>query len=266
VLTNIGLEHTDVLGTSREAIFAEKAAVIKGGDAVFGRLDGLEAAAAQVCRRAGARAWFLGRDFRVAGDPGGFSVATASATYDRLRLPTAALYQRDNAALAVAAAERLLGRLDTAAVRSGLATAAVPGRLQVVGGRPLLVVDGAHNPDGVEVLAASLAELAVPEPRVVLAAIMRDKDVDTMLDRLVTLCTTLVCTQASQRRSLPAALLADAGRAAVARSREECAVVAEPDPREALAAARRFATAEGSVIVTGSLYLLEDLRDALGIV
>ena len=54
VLTNIGLEHTQVLGDTRELIFAEKAAVIKGGDAVFGPLDGLEDAARRVCSAAGA--------------------------------------------------------------------------------------------------------------------------------------------------------------------------------------------------------------------
>jgi len=264
VLTNIGLEHTDVLGGTREAIFAEKAAVIKGGDAVFGRLDGLEAAALEVCRRSGARPWFLGRELAAQGDPGDFSVTTPSATYDKLRLPTAALYQRDNAALAVAAAELLLGRLEAGAVRAGLAGAAVPGRLQVAGGRPLLVLDGAHNPDGVAVLAASLAGLALPAPRVLLAAIMRDKDVDAMLDGLVGLCDTLVCTQASQPRSLTTGRLAAAARAAAARRRAACAVRAEADPHEAFAAARRLATPDGSVVVTGSLYLLEDLREAVG--
>jgi dihydrofolate synthase/folylpolyglutamate synthase len=266
VLTNIGLEHTDVLGGTREAIFAEKAAVIKGGDVVFGRLDGLEAAAVEVCRRSGARPWFLGREFSVFGEPAEFSVTTPTLTCERLRLPTAALYQRDNAALAVMAVERLLGRLDADAVRAGLAAAVVPGRLQVVAGRPLLVADGAHNPDGIAVLAASLAALAVPAPRVALAAIMRDKDVGAMLDGLVTLCDTLVCTQASQPRSLPASRLAAAAREAAARGRATCRVRAVADPRRALAEARRLATPAGSVLVTGSLYLLEDLRDAAGLV
>lgn len=266
VLTNIGLEHTEVLGDTREMIFAEKAAVIKGGDVVFGRLDGLEAAAVEVCRRAGARPWFLGREFSVTGEPADFSVTTPTVSFDRLRLPTAALYQRDNAALAVMAVERLLGRLDAGAVRAGLEAAVVPGRLQVVAGRPLLVADGAHNPDGVAVLAASLAALAVPPPRVALVAIMRDKDFATMLDGLVAHCDTLVCTQASQARSLPASRLAAAAREAVARGGATCRVLAVADPQQALVEARRLATPAGSVLVTGSLYLLEDLRDAAGLV
>ena len=59
VLTNIALEHTEVLGDTRELIFAEKAAVIKGGDAVFGELDGLEDEARRVCSAAGATPHFL---------------------------------------------------------------------------------------------------------------------------------------------------------------------------------------------------------------
>ncbi len=260
VLTTIGLEHTEVLGATRAAIFAEKAAVIKGGDAVFGRLEGLEPAAEKMCARAQARPWFLGRDFSVAGVPHEFTVETAEAAYASLSLPTPALYQVDNAALAVMAAERLLGRLEAKKVRDALAATAVPGRLQILRERPLLLVDGAHNPDGVAVLAASLAALAPPAPRLLVTAIMSDKDAETMLDGFLGFCDTLVCTQASQTRSLPAERLGALARAAAERRRTDCHVVVVGDPASALAEAERRATSSGSVIVAGSLYLLEDLR------
>jgi dihydrofolate synthase/folylpolyglutamate synthase len=259
VLTNIGLDHTDVLGDTRAAIFAEKAAVIKGGDAVFGHLDGLEPAAAAVCARVGARPWFLGQEFSVQGRPDDFSVATPATVYDGLGLPTAALYQLDNAALAVMAAERLLGRLEKEPVRAALEDTAVPGRLQVLRERPLLLVDGAHNPDGVAMLATSLAALAPPAPRVLVVAIMRDKGVDAMLDRFVDLGDTLVCTQASQPRSLEVDRLTELARAAVERRGSSCRVVGIADPHEALEEAERLALPTGSVVVAGSLYLLEDL-------
>ena len=175
VLTNIGLEHTEVLGDTREAIFGEKAAVIKGGDAVFGPLNGLEGAAEEVCARVGARAHLLGRDLHIDGAPDGFVVQTSRATYADLRLPSPAAYQVVNAGLAVAAAELLLGSLDTAAVREALAHAAVPGRLQVLGRDPLLLADGAHNPDGMRALIGALRALDLPKPRVGVIAIMRDK-------------------------------------------------------------------------------------------
>ena len=136
-------------GDTREQIFAEKAAVIKGGDAVFGELDGLEDEARRVCSAAGARAALPAR---LAASPGdlavtGRSPATSPSTLaagagarsagPASRVPTPALYQVTNAGLAVAAVRLLLGGLDEAAARQALAGTAVPGRLQMVAERPL---------------------------------------------------------------------------------------------------------------------------------
>ena len=130
VLTTIGLEHTEVLGDTRELIFAEKAAVIAGGAAaVFGPLDGLETAADEVCARVGARAHLLGRDILVAGEPARFSVEVAGERFDDLSVPSPARYQTVNAGLAVAACRLLLGGLDGGAVRRALAATAVPGQI-----------------------------------------------------------------------------------------------------------------------------------------
>jgi len=285
VLTNIALEHTEVLGGTRELIFAEKAAVIKGGHVVFGALDGLEEEARRVCSAVGAQPHFLhdesrdeaasGRgevlprgDLSVAGSPGDFSVAFAAAggreEWSGLCVPTPALYQVVNAGLAVAAVRLLLGRLDEAPTREALAATAVPGRLQKVGERPLVLADGAHNPDGVRVLAQSLAAVNVPRPTVGVLAIMRDKGYDEMLERFLPLLDAVVCTQAAEPRSLTAEELAAALRAAASRlGRPLPEVRVAPDPHQAVALARESAGPDGSVLIGGSLYLLEDLRDVL---
>jgi len=286
-LTNIALEHTEVLGDTRELIFAEKAAVIKGGDAVFGELDGLEPKARRVCSVAGAAPHFLRvagasattpgaadagtsgtGDFTIAGAPSDFVVTLAldgrSERWAGLAVPTPALYQVQNAGLAVVAVRLLLGRLDEAAARRALGATAVPGRLQRIAARPLVLADGAHNPDGVRVLAQSLAAVDVPRPTVGLLAIMRDKDHGAMLERFLPLLDAAVCTQASEPRSLTAEELAAALRAAADRlGRDFSASMVEPDPHAALALARELAGTSGSVLVGGSLYLLEDLRDVL---
>jgi dihydrofolate synthase / folylpolyglutamate synthase len=271
VLTNIALEHTEVLGDTRELIFAEKAAVIKGGDVVFGELEGLAAQARRVCSAAAARAHFLGHDLTIDGPPGGFAVKLAVdgggvwECWAGLSVPTPALYQVTNAGLAVAAVRLLRGRLDEAAARQALAATAVPGRLQKAGERPLVLADGAHNPDGVRVLAQSLAVIEVPRPAVGVLAIMRDKAYHEMLGGLVPLLDGAVATQASEPRSLTAEELAAALRAAASRlGRSALEIEVEPDPRAALGLARRRAGADGAVLVCGSLYLLEDLADALG--
>jgi dihydrofolate synthase/folylpolyglutamate synthase len=281
VLTNIALEHIEVLGGTRALIFAEKAAVIKGGDAVFGPLDGLEGEARRACFAAGARPHFLcdgaladggaalpSGDLACDGPPDDFRVALALdgalEEWASLSVPTPALYQVANAALAVAAVRLLLGSLDEAAVREALAATAVPGRLQKVGERPLVLADGAHNPDGVRVLAQSLAAVDVPRPTVGVLAIMRDKGYDEMLERFVPLLDAAVCTQASEPRSLTAEELAAALRAAAARlGRAVPHILVERDPHEALARARASAGPDGSVLIGGSLYLLEDLHDVL---
>jgi len=276
VLTNIALEHTDVLGDTRELIFAEKAAVIKGGDAVFGELDGLEDEARRVCAAAAASPHFLRDsvrpgDLAVSGAPDDFGVLFEPAAgqpehWAGLRVPTPALYQVKNAALAVAAVRLLLGGLDEAAARQALAATAVPGRLQVVAERPLVLADGAHNPDGVRVLAQSLAAVRVPRPAVGVLAIMRDKDYPAMIAGFLPLLDRVVCTQASEPRSLTADKLAAAVGAAAASGPAPAApaqVEAVADPHAALARARELAGAGGSVLVAGSLYLLEDLRDVL---
>ncbi len=263
VVTNIGLEHTEVLGDTREAIFAEKAAVIKGGDALFGPLDGLEEAAEGVCARARARAHLLGRDVFVDGGPADFSVRTPHAAYADLRVSSPAAYQVLNAGLAVAAADLLLGRLDAATVREALLHTAVPGRLQVLDRDPLVLADGAHNPDGVRALAATLAGLDVPQPRVGVLAIMRDKDYPGMLATLIPLLDAVVCTRAAEPRSLPVEQLAAAAHAAAVASHRDPVIIAVADPHEAVRHARERAGTTGSVLVTGSLYLLEDLADLL---
>jgi dihydrofolate synthase/folylpolyglutamate synthase len=259
VLTNIGLEHTEVLGATRELIFAEKAAVIKGGDAIFGALEGLDGQARQVCSAAGARAHFLGRDVNVSGRPQDFTVTTPGARYAHLSLPSPAAYQLTNAALAVMAAETLLGRLDEASVRAALATTAVPGRLQLIARGPLILADGAHNPDGIRSLLTSLAAIEWPHPRVVVLTIMRDKSYAEMIAALVPHVDAVVCTQASESRSLTAGELAEAVAAATGAPHVESMA----DAHGAVERARVLAGTAGSVLIAGSLYLLEDLSDLL---
>ncbi len=275
VLTNIDLEHTQVLGDARAAIFAEKAAVIKGGDAIFGPLAGLEDAAEEACARAGARAWLLGREIAVEGTTDAFAVRLGGAEYAGLAVSSPAMYQVLNAGLAVASTHLLLGRLDEDLVRRALEDAVVPGRLQVVSREPLVLADGAHNPAGMAALANALAALALPGPVVAVSAIMRDKDVDGVLEVLLPLVDAVVCTQASEARSLGAPDLAHRVRSVAAGITARAASAAGVSaplrvevravPEEALATALELAGRAGTVLVTGSLYLLEDLAGALGV-
>jgi dihydrofolate synthase/folylpolyglutamate synthase len=155
---------------------------------------------------------------------------------------------RSNLALAVAAAEAFLGRLVDPHAAEGVA---LPGRLERRGERPLEIWDGAHNLAAVGYL---LPRLPTGE-YVILCSMLRDKRPELMLEALSVLGGTLVATESSNRRALPAG---------------ELATRAEPyfshvedisDPVEARARARALAGPEGAVVVTGSLYLLAELNE-----
>jgi dihydrofolate synthase/folylpolyglutamate synthase len=113
------------------------------------------------------------------------------------------------------------------------------------------------------VLAQSLDAVSVPRPAVGVLAIMRDKDYPAMIARFLPLLDRVVCTQASEPRSLTAEELAAAAGVVAAASQQALTVEMVADPHLALARARELAGARGSVLVAGSLYLLEDLRDVL---
>jgi dihydrofolate synthase / folylpolyglutamate synthase len=207
VLTNVALDHTDVLGSTREQIAAEKLAVVTPGAKVV------------LCEP----------EWRgPALERGAEWVELVSCT---------------NIALAHAAAQTFLGRpVDPTPAES----VRPPGRLERRGERPLEIWDGAHNLAGVGWLLARL-----PTRRyVVVVSVLRDKDAERMLAALGVLADRIVATRSSNPRSLPAAELA-----ALARVPAE----AVDEPREALARARELAGREGAVLVTGSLYLLQDL-------
>jgi dihydrofolate synthase/folylpolyglutamate synthase len=230
VLTNVGLEHTRWLGPTIADIAGEKLAVVRPGATL------------------------------VLGDESPEVAALAEATGATIVRPgpphtDVGGYQRRNFAVAEAAAAALLGRaLDPAAVAAAAAHAQVPGRLQVVNHHPLTIFDGAHNAPG----AAALAE-SVPEGTVAVLSILDDKDAAGMLRALLPRLSAAVFTRAPNPRALSPATLADlAGKVGGVPSE------IEPEPRRALERARALAGAEGTVLATGSIYLVADLLSAPG--
>jgi len=244
VLTSVGLEHTRWLGPTIEAIAREKLDVIQPG-AVLVLGAHLHPGALAVARvLAGERGV---RILQAGEDPGA---------------PVGALgvFQRRNFALARVAAEAYLGALDPAAVASAAADVRVPGRLEVVGERPLTLLDGGHNPDGIAALAESLPELLAGARRLVaVVSILDDKDAPAMLATLVPACDALVLTSSRNPRALPPPTLESLVGQLGGPSAESVR-----DPRAALERARELAGPDGVVLATGSIYLVADLLTAAG--
>lgn len=260
VLTNVSLDHTDLLGTTEAEIAAEKLAVCPDGHRrlVIGPCSpAAQAAVRAECLRRGLSPEWVGREVTVADGPDGdLRVRTPRGHYEGIRLPLAGDFQRGNLAAALAGAELVRGGpLDAAAVAGALGTVTMPGRLEWVPGAPPVLLDGAHNPAGIAALAAALPGLVgARRPRVGVVSVLADKDAEAMMAALGPHLDGMVATGSHHSRALPASDLARCARAA------GLDAAAEPDPVAALERARGLAGAGGVVIVAGSLYLLVDVR------
>ena len=239
VLTGVGLEHTRWLGPTIADIADEKLDVVRDhATLVTGELD---AEAEGVARRVTAA-----RHARLVRAP-------AEAEAPR-RAPGA--FQRRNFAVARTAAEAFLGRLDTDAVRSAADEVQIPGRLETLATRPLVVHDGAHNPSGARALAEALPEVVGDrQPLIGVVAVLDDKDAAGMLRELLPSCARVVFTRSSHLRSLPPATLMTL-----------CEQLGGPpaevvgDAHAAVERAGELAGPEGAVLATGSIYLIAELH------
>ena len=265
VVTNIALEHTEMLGNTITAIAGEKLAILDpGADLVTGDLhpDALEVARLRVGEQGGR--WFrYGLEYKLldptpTGHGWVFDLAGVHDEYRGLDLRMRGRHQVTNFATAVAAVECLFGRrLDEAGVRETAARVTSPGRLEVLATEPFLVTDGAHNPAGMEALAAALAEEFAGVRWTLVFGVMRDKDSAAMLDSLRGRVTQAHVAAAESPRALETEQVA-------ALVGERLGIPATPhgSVADALAAAR----ATGNhVLVTGSIYVVGEARAALGI-
>ena len=265
VVTSIGLDHTEYLGDTISLIAAEKLAILaKGAVLVTGDLDAeaLAVAEGRVAEQEGR--WFRhGTDFfadEATPAPGGwvFDVEGVHRRYTELGLRLHGRHQVTNFATAVAAVEALFGRaLDEAAVRETAATVTSPGRMEIAGESPLVLLDGAHNPPGIEALAVALRQ-EYPSVRwnLVFGA-MKDKDVPGMLDRLGGLVGEAFTAAAVTPRALPAD---EAARLV----EQRLGIGAHPHPSVAAAVGAALAAGE-PVLIAGSIYVVGEARRALGL-
>ena len=209
VLTGVAIDHAEYLGTTEVEIAGEKLAILKtGGVLVTGDLpDEVGLAAARRADEVGAVRRTVDRDFRVEDlrmSVGGWSYDLDGIyeQYDDLYVPLHGRHQAANAAVAVAAVEELFGRaLPPEAVRDGLAGTRVPARVEVVGRAPLVVLDGAHNPQATDALARTLREEMPAVGWTLVVGASRDKDIYSMLAPFAGLVDQAIATAADHERA-----------------------------------------------------------------
>lgn len=267
VLTGIAIDHAEYLGTTEVEIAGEKLAILKtGGVLVTGDLpDEVGLAAARRADEVGAVRRTVDRDFRVEDlrmSVGGWSYDLDGIyeQYDDLYVPLHGRHQAANAAVAVAAVEELFGRaLPPEAVRDGLAGTRVPARVEVVGRAPLVVLDGAHNPQATDALARTLREEMPAVGWTLVVGASRDKDIYSMLAPFAGLVDQAIATAADHERAAePSDLVM-----ALERVLPGIPVTWVKPVRAAADLAKEWSQAEGAVLVTGSFYVAGEARTAL---
>jgi dihydrofolate synthase/folylpolyglutamate synthase len=262
VLCPIGIDHKE-LGSTVAEVATEKAGIVKEGNTAVVREQRPEALRVieQRCEEIGATLLLEGPDFaleRRAPAVGGQLVGVRGlhGSYEDVFLPLFGEQLARNAAISVVALESLVGRsLDQSAVAGALGAVTSPGRVEVVGRRPLVVLDGAHNPDAASALTEALAESFTWERLHLVLGMFADKDVESVARLLAPLADRAYVCRSSSPRAAPTdrveRALKDAGRSDVATF---------DSVDEAVEAARDTAGSGDLILVTGSFYTVADAR------
>ena len=260
VIAAMGLDHVKELGPAMADIARAKAGIIKAGGAVvsYGGNPEADEVFAQVCRERGAS---LRRpDFsRIA--PGAFDLDGQSFSYGDwadLRIPLAGRYQLNNAAVVLETVEALRERgwqISGEAVRQGMASARWPARFEVLRRDPVFIVDGGHNPHGIQATAESLQRLFPGRKITFVTGVMADKDVESILGLIVPLAEQFFTVRPENPRAMKAEELARRIRALGAKA-TPCESVADGVARAVEAEGQ-----DGVACALGSLYMSGEVRD-----
>ncbi|MGC8471382.1 MAG: bifunctional folylpolyglutamate synthase/dihydrofolate synthase [Acidimicrobiales bacterium] len=267
VLTNVSYDHTDILGPTLDGIARDKAGIVKPGSiAVVGEQDpSLVHAIRSVADEAGAaQIWVRGEEFdctsnRLAVGGRLVDLRTPGSSYREVAVPLHGEHQGLNAACALAAVEAFFGApLDPDVVAEGFARVSVPGRLEVVGRRPLCLLDGAHNVAGMQALSRALGDFAVSGRTVAVIGMLTGRDPSAMVAPLVSAgVRTLVACAPASPRAQPSEAVADAASAA------GMEVVAAGAVADAVRLGLELAGSDGLVVIAGSLYVVAEARSLL---
>lgn len=261
VITSISKDHTEYLGSTIDKIAREKSGIIKGPPTVVGKLG---AGALKVVRSKAkettTRLYEYGRDFSTSSAFDYLGIRNIKA----LRLTLKGAHQVRNAAVAIRTYEELseagLVGFSVGAVRRGLKHARWPGRLEVVSGKPRIILDAAHNPEGAGVLADALKRMGLKDRGgrlIAVTGVMEDKDISGIFREVIPLADTVIVTRPEIERS---ALTSYLNKTAI----RYCKDVQEiPQVGRALSRALKLASRDDLILVFGSIYTISEARSYL---
>jgi dihydrofolate synthase/folylpolyglutamate synthase len=261
-ITLIGMEHQAILGDTLTAIAGEKAGIIKPGCAVVSAPQHPDAASV-IAARAQAQGVALtrvGEHVRASSGAHDLTgqnveVTTPTGTY-RARLPLLGAYQAENAAVAVAAVERMGLGVGREAIEAGLAGVRWDGRFQVLSQRPPVIVDGAHTPFSLDLLAANVADYLPGVPVTAVFGCSGDKDLPAMAAALAGAVTRVIACASHHPRAV------SSERVAAAFRQQGVGAETAGSVEEALRRAVALAGEGGAVLATGSLFIAAETLEA----
>jgi len=258
ILTSIGLDHMEYLGDTRERVGWEKAHIFRTGRPAIVGDPAPPATVLDHARAIGAALSCIGRDFGYVAEPRQWRYWGPGGTRAGLAHPALrGANQLTNAATCIATLDSLRDRLPVSAqaVREGLAQVELPGRFQVLPGRPAVILDVAHNPQAAAVLSANLADMGPFRRTLAVVGMLRDKDLAGIVGRLAG----RVDRWYAATLENPRGATADEIAVAIAAVRPDAVVERFASPRAAFAAAREAADPGDRILVFGSFYTVADV-------
>jgi dihydrofolate synthase/folylpolyglutamate synthase len=268
VITPLSYEHTHILGRKLGDIAREKAGIIKEGSVCVSAPQEKEAldVIARSCREKNSKLILAGRDI-ISEELGStdaketFSIKGISGDYERLETGLLGPHQVVNAAVAVGSVEALVSRgvnISAGAIREGLKEVVWPGRLEVLGKNPYIVLDGAQNAASARALAVSVKKIFKYKRLVLVMGISKDKDIKGMLDELLPIAGSIVLTKSKiAERATETAVMR---RLIGGRSSD---ITETAGVGDAVGLAISKASSDDMVLVTGSLFVVGEAGEYL---
>lgn len=261
IITNIDLEHTDQLGKSVKEIAYEKAGIIKGKGLVVTAAEKEEALEAikEVCFKKKAKLFQVGKEIKIEGK----DVRGLYGRYENLKISLMGEYQLKNAACAICACELLSQNnrsISKETIVKGLANTYWPGRLEVLSRKPLLVLDGAHNPAAISALFGTIVKEFSFENLILIIGILKDKDIPSMIEEIFK--------KAQRLKKIHIAKLVYVRGASPKEIEKEVAkftakIQLHPSVKEAILKAKEEASLKDLILITGSLYAVGEAIESL---
>lgn len=279
VITNIGLDHTEHLGNDIKKIASEKAGIIKEATPVVTGAEGTaRTIIEQIAQTCKSPVYSFGKDFRISKISDGLmNYYGLKGHIKDIRVNLSGDHQLINAAIALCVTEVISEqgfKLKEASIRNGLSNVTWHGRLEIVKEKPAVILDGAHNPEGMHALSAYFESHYTEKRKILIFGVMKDKAYKKMLEEIVPLMDVLIFTKPDMERALPPEVLETL---MLSNKLDDVRKKSRPDTRihnlktvfythnvkDALWRAKSIADDNDLILITGSLYTIGEAKQII---